>query len=147
MLVGVHTVLRSANPDADRAFLREVLGLAAVDAGGGYQIFGLPPAELSVHEAEGGQGTDLHLMCADVAAFVAAMRERDVVCAEPNDVGWGVVTQITLPGGARVAVYEPRHARPAAARKARSGRRKPKARPRRAARSTSKKRRRRSARR
>ena len=68
-------------------------------------------------------------MCADVAGFVAAMRERNVPCPEPNNVGWGIVTQITLPGGARVAVYEPRHARPAAARKARkarSGRQKPK---------------------
>ena len=147
MLVGVHTVLRSTNPAADRAFLRDVLRLTAIDAGGGYEIFGLPPAELSVHEGEGGAaGTDLHLMCADVAGFVAAMRERSISCPDPNDVGWGVLTQITLPGGARVAVYEPRHARPAAARRARSGRRKPKARKKRAARTT-KKRRPRSARR
>ncbi|HLY36581.1 MAG TPA: extradiol dioxygenase [Candidatus Binatia bacterium] len=147
MLVGVHTVVRSANPDADRAFLRDVLGLAGIDAGGGYHIFGLPPAELSVHEAEGGAGTDLFLMCADVAGFVAAMRERDIPCPEPNDVGWGVLTQITLPGGARVAVYEPRHERPAAKRKARSSRRrKPKVRARRPARGA-RKRRRRSARR
>jgi hypothetical protein len=146
MLVGVHTVVRSTNPAADRAFLRDVLRLAAIDAGGGYEIFGLPPAELSVHEGEGGAGTDLHLMCADVAGFVVAMRERNIPCPDPNDVGWGVLTQITLPGGARVAVYEPRHARPAAARKARSGRRKPKARTKRATRTTTK-RRRRSARR
>ena len=146
MLVGVHTVVRSTNPAADRAFLRDVLRLTAIDAGGGYEIFGLPPAELSVHQAEGGAGTDLHLMCADVAGFIAAMRERNVPCAEPNHAGWGVVTQITLPGGARVAVYEPRHARPAAARKARSGRRKPKTRTRRATR-TAPKRRRRSAKR
>jgi len=142
MLVGVHTVVRSTNPAADRVFLRDVLRLTAIDAGGGYEIFGLPPAELSVHEGEAGPGTDLHLMCADVAGFVAAMRERNVPCPDPNDVGWGVLTQITLPGGARVAVYEPRHARPAATRKARSGRRKPKARTKRAARTTTKRRRR-----
>ena len=142
MLVGVHTVVRSTNPAADRAFLRDVLRLTAIDAGGGYEIFGLPPAELSVHAAEGAPGTDLFLMCADVAGFVAALRERNVPCPEPNDVGWGILTQIALPGGARVAVYEARHERPAAARKARSGRRKPKGRTRRATRTATKRRRR-----
>ena len=113
-LIGVHTVMRSGNPEADRSFFRDVLGLGGIDAGGGYHIVGLPPAELSIHEVEGGAGSDLHLMCDDVAAFVATMRERDVACAEVIDTGWGLLTHVTLPGGGRLAVYEAKHARPRA---------------------------------
>jgi len=111
MITGAHSILYSTNPDADRAFLREVLGLPHVDVGGGWLIFGLPPAEVAVHPADGNRH-ELYLLCDDVAAFVAEMAARNVACAPVTDQRWGLLTEVTLPGGGKLGVYEPRHARP-----------------------------------
>ena len=115
MIVGAHSIVYSANAAADREFFREVLGLPHVDAGDGWLIFGLPPAEVAVHPSEENDVHELYLMCDDVAAFVAAMKERRVTCGPVMNRGWGLLTEVTLPGGGKLGVYQPRHARPAAA--------------------------------
>lgn len=112
MIIGAHTIVYSKDPEADRAFLREVLQLPHVDVGGGWLIFGLPPSELAVHPAADGGDLELYLMVDDVAAFVREMAARDVACAPVTDQRWGLLTEIALPGGGKLGVYQPRHARP-----------------------------------
>jgi len=115
MIIGAHAIVYSSNPEADRAFLRDVLGFSHVDVGGGWLIFGLPPSELAVHPAEAGGKHELYLMCDDVKAFIAKMKERKLACSPVQDLRWGLLTQVTLPGGGELGVYEPRHARPKSA--------------------------------
>jgi hypothetical protein len=112
MLIGAHCVIHSKDPEKDRAFLRDVLKLPSVDAGGGYVIFGLPPAEVSVHEHEGSALYELYLMCADMEPFVGEMKSRHLVCDPVHDEGWGLLTSVRLPSGSKLGVYQPRHARP-----------------------------------
>ena len=112
MLNGAHVIIYSTNAEADRAFLRDVLGLPHVDVGSGWLIFGLPPAEIAVHPAETNDRHELFLMCDDVEAFVAEMASRNVVCGPLRNERWGVVTALRLPGGGTLGVYQPRHARP-----------------------------------
>jgi len=111
MLSGAHVVLYSRDPAVDRAFLRDVLGLPHVDVGEGWLIFGLPPSEVAVHPGEGSHH-EFFLMSDDIEALVATLRERKVVCGPVEDRGWGLLAEITLPGGGRLGVYQPRHARP-----------------------------------
>ena len=114
MIIGAHSILYSKSPGADRDFLRDVLALPNVDAGDGWLIFGLPPAELAVHPSDRNDVHEFYFMCKDVRAFVAAMEKRQVKCGPVQDQGWGLLTQLTLPGGGKIGVYEPRHARPRA---------------------------------
>jgi hypothetical protein len=114
MIIGAHSIIYSKDPDADRAFFREVVGLPSVDVGGGWLIFGLPPAEVAVHPAEQNGEHELYLMCDDVQAFVGEMHERNLECGPVSDQRWGLLTELTLPGGGKLGVYEPRHQRPAA---------------------------------
>jgi catechol 2,3-dioxygenase-like lactoylglutathione lyase family enzyme len=109
---GVHILIYSPNPDADRAFLRDVLGFAYVDVGHGWLIFGLPPAEVAVHPSEKNDVHEFYLLCADVDAFAARVTARGLSCSPVRDLGWGRLTQVSLPGGGKLGVYEPRHARP-----------------------------------
>ena len=102
MISGAHAIIYSTNAEADRAFFRDTLGLGSVDAGDGWLIFGLPPAELAVHPAGENGRHELYLICEDVTAFVAAMRERGVTCGTVTDRGWGLLTDVTLPGGGKV---------------------------------------------
>jgi catechol 2,3-dioxygenase-like lactoylglutathione lyase family enzyme len=115
MLTGAHVIIYSTDAEADRTFLREVLGLPHVDGGGGWLIFGLPPAEVAVHPADGARH-ELYFMCADARAFVTAMTERGILCSEVREQRWGLVTDVTLPGGSHIGVYEPKHPRPPALR-------------------------------
>ena len=115
MLNGAHAVIYSKDADADRAFLRDVVGLRGVDAGGGWLIFGLPPSEVAVHPAEENDDHELFLMCDDVQGFVAEMQARGVACSPIQTPGWGMLTQVSLPGGGKLGVYQPRHARPKSA--------------------------------
>jgi len=108
---GAHSIIYSTNPEADREFLRDVLGMPNVDVGGGWLIFGLPPAELAVHPGEN-EVHELYLMCDDVEGFIADMTSRGVVCGPLHQQPWGALTQIVLPGGGKLGVYQPRHARP-----------------------------------
>src|SRR5262245_52362084 len=110
MLIGVHCVIRSPQPEADLAFFRDVLELPSIDDGG-YVICGLPPAEVSVHQSED-TGHTLFLMCDDIHAFLIEMQKRRIDCGPLQDQGWGVLTEVTLPSGGKLHVYQPRHKRP-----------------------------------
>jgi len=119
MINGAHTIVYSKNPEADRKFMKDVLGLTHVDVGGGWLIFALPPSEVAFHPSNQNDTHELYLMCEDVKVFVAALKKRKIACEPVSDQGWGLLTQITLPGGGKLGVYQPRHARPkyAAAKK------------------------------
>jgi catechol 2,3-dioxygenase-like lactoylglutathione lyase family enzyme len=113
MITGVHAVIFTTDAEADRAFFRDVLEFPSVDAGGGWLIFGLPPAELAAHPAEQGGQHELYLMCDDVEATVAALKSKGVDVARPvSDEGFGLVTGIRLPGGGELGLYQPRHPSP-----------------------------------
>jgi hypothetical protein len=112
MIIGAHSIIYSKDSDADRAFLRDVLGFPNVDVGDGWLIFGLPPAEVAVHPSDENGVHELYLMTDDVEALVAAMQARGVATEPISNQGWGMLTQLTLPGGGRLGVYQPRHARP-----------------------------------
>ena len=112
MISGAHSIIYSKNPEADRLFFRDVLELPSVDVGGGWLIFGLPPSEVAVHPSEKNDLHELYLICDDVGRFVAAMEQRGLKCAPVQNQRWGLVTQVTLPGGGTLGVYEPRHQRP-----------------------------------
>ena len=112
MIVGAHSILYSRKPEADRAFLRDVLELPNVDVGGGWLIFGLPPAEVAVHPSEENDVHEFFLMCDDAEAFAAAMKARGVSCSSVRSLGWGYLTNLSLPGGGKLGVYQPLHARP-----------------------------------
>ncbi len=117
MFFGTHLLLYSRDAEADRAFLRDVLEIPAVDAGEGWLIFALPPAEMGVHPSEadslpkeGGPASGtLYLMCRDLRATMDKLKAKGVQCGAVHDAGWGVVTSIALPGGSSLGVYEPRH--------------------------------------
>jgi hypothetical protein len=111
-ITGAHMIIYSTNGDADRAFIRDVLGFPHVDVGDGWLIFALPASEIAVHPAENATH-EIYLMVNDVAAFVGRMAEQGVRCTPPQDQGWGVLTQLSLPGGSALGIYEPRHSRPA----------------------------------
>jgi predicted enzyme related to lactoylglutathione lyase len=116
MITGAHAVVFSADAEADRAFIRDVLGFPHVDAGGGWLIFALPPAELAVHpaaEAPAAGSQQLYLMCDDLDATLRELKARGVrVGGEIAEQSWGRVTTIALPSGGELSMYEPRHARP-----------------------------------
>jgi predicted enzyme related to lactoylglutathione lyase len=114
MITGAHAVLFSRDAEADRAVFSDVLGLESVDAGGGWLIFALPPAELAAHPAAAaGGGFELYLMCDDVVETAEELREKGAVIVKPvSDEGWGLLTAIELPGGGELGLYEPRHPSP-----------------------------------
>ena len=112
MIIGAHVIVYSKDADADRAFLRDILQLGSVDVGGGWLIFGLPPSEVAVHPAGNNGLHELYLMCDDVVAFIREMLAQDIPCTPVDDQGWGLLTSLTLPGGGKLGVYQPRHERP-----------------------------------
>ena len=115
MVTGVHAIIFSRDPEADRAFFKDVLGFPAVDAGGGWLIFALPPAELAVHPADGDARHELYLMCDDIRATINSLRASGVEFTRPvSDEGWGLITAFAIPGGGELALYEPRHPSPIA---------------------------------
>jgi hypothetical protein len=110
MINGAHAILYSDDADATRATLAKVLGTRSVDAGGGWLIFALPPAELAVHPAEVGGRAELYLMTDDVAAAVASLEAEGIEVTRPiRDQGWGLLTAIALPGGVELGLYQPKH--------------------------------------
>ncbi len=115
-ITGIHALLYTSEPEAVRAVLRDVFGWHHVEAGGGWLIFALPPAELGVHPAdgptyEGGTRHQLSLMCDDLEATVSELRDRGVaIRGGVEDTGWGITTTLVLPGELEVMLYQPRHA-------------------------------------
>jgi catechol 2,3-dioxygenase-like lactoylglutathione lyase family enzyme len=113
VITGVHAIIFTRDAEGVRAFLRNVLELPSVDAGGGWLIFALPPAELAAHPAEEDGRHELYLMCDDIRATVAELKAKGVeVNDEISDEGFGLMTSLALPGGGELALYEPRHASP-----------------------------------
>jgi catechol 2,3-dioxygenase-like lactoylglutathione lyase family enzyme len=121
MINAVHAMIYTRDPDATRAFFKDILQLPFVDAGHGWLIFALPPAELGIHPMDGEDGDpeapsatpdrcELYFMCDDIHATVADLKKKGVSCETPiTDQGWGLVTSLRIPGGGLVALYEPRH--------------------------------------
>jgi catechol 2,3-dioxygenase-like lactoylglutathione lyase family enzyme len=109
MIFGAHVIVYSKDATADRAFFREVLGFNSADAGHGWLIFALPPAEVAVHPAEENVGHELYLMCDDLKAEIAALAEKDVRCSEVEAARWGSTTRLQLPGGGELGLYQPKH--------------------------------------
>lgn len=112
MIVGAHSIIYSKNPEADRAFLKDVLQLTNADVGHGWLIFGLPPSEVAVHPGEKNGVHEFYLMCDDIELFVAEMKRHNIDCSPRQQMGWGLLTQVTLPGGGKLGVYQSRHERP-----------------------------------
>jgi len=109
MIFGAHVILYSRDAAADRAFLRDVLGFSSVDAGHGWLIFALPPAEVAVHPAEENDRPELYFMCSDLRAEISALAEKAVQCSEVQEARWGSIVKIRLPGGGDIGLYQPRH--------------------------------------
>lgn len=128
MIIAVHALVYSRNADAARAFFRDTLKLKFVDAGGGWPIFALPPAEIAVHPTDDGHAPELYLMCDDVNKTVAELRDRGVEILKPiSDQGYGLVTSIRIPGDIELGLYEPRHKLAVSMKKA--GRSRPRSKP------------------
>lgn len=109
MITGAHVIIYSEDAEADRNFFRKVLKFPHVDAGEGWLIFALPPAELAVHPAEENGAHELYLLCDDVRATVKAIKQKKVRCSAPVERGWGTIAMLTLPGGGKLGLYEPTH--------------------------------------
>src|SRR5690349_16658230 len=112
MIYGAHVIIYSKDAAADRAFLRDVLKYPSVDAGHGWLIFALPPAEAAVHPSDQNDRHELFLMCDDVQAVIADMKKQNVHCSLVDEQRWGSITRITLPGGGTLGIYQPKHASP-----------------------------------
>ena len=111
-ITGAHAIIYSTAADADRALLKDIFKFKHVDAGGGWLIFALPPAEVAVHPSGENDVHELYLMTDDIEGFAREMQQRQIACTAIDDQGWGRLVHITLAGGSTLGVYEPRHARP-----------------------------------
>jgi len=112
MINGAHIIIYSKDAEADRAFFKDVLGFPSVDAGHGWLIFSLPPAEVACHPADENNDHEFYLMCDDLKVTMSALDAKGVYCSEPEDLPWGLLTRIKLPGGGELGLYQPKHARP-----------------------------------
>jgi hypothetical protein len=112
MIHGAHVIVYSKDAEADRAFFRDVLEYPSVDAGHGWLIFALPPAEVAVHPSSANDAHELYLMCDDIHALIAAMKAKNVACSPLDEQRWGSITRVTLPGGGHIGIYQPKHASP-----------------------------------
>ena len=112
MIDGAHVVIYSKDSEADRAFIRDVLGFRGVDVGHGWLIFALPQAEAAVHPSDETDRHELFLMCDDLDAEIARLNSAGAACGAVETLGWGRMTRISLPGGGKLGLYQPRHERP-----------------------------------
>jgi hypothetical protein len=120
MINGIHLLLYSRDPEADRVFFRDVLGFSSVDAGEGWLIFALPPAEIGIHPGDGKfverhadheiSGSVIYLMCDDLRATMDSLKRKGAETTEIVQAGWGITTTVRLPGGGGLGLYQPRHA-------------------------------------
>ena len=112
MIMGAHVIVYSKDAEADRAFFRDILGFRSVDAGHGWLIFALPPAEAAFHPDETPDRNDRHelyLMCDDLNAEMSALKKKGVACSDVHNERWGSITRIKLPGGGHLGLYQPKH--------------------------------------
>ena len=109
MIFGAHFIIYSKDAEADRAFFRDVLGFKSVDAGHGWLIFALPPAEAAIHPGPTDNVHELYLMCDDLPNEIVSLQARGVSCSDIHEQRWGSITTIQLPGGGRVGLYQPKH--------------------------------------
>jgi catechol 2,3-dioxygenase-like lactoylglutathione lyase family enzyme len=109
VIFGAHVIVYSTNATDDRAFFRDVLGFRSVDAGGGWLIFALPPAEAAVHPAESNDRHELYLTSDDLKADIVKLRQKGIQCSDVQKAPWGSITEIQLPGGGRIGLYQPTH--------------------------------------
>jgi catechol 2,3-dioxygenase-like lactoylglutathione lyase family enzyme len=113
VITGVHAIAFSPDAEKVRAFFADVLNLPSIDAGGGWLIFALPPAELAVHPTDGASRHELYLMCDDIHATLAELSSKGVeVARDISDAGWGLLAAIRLPDGAELPIYQPGHPSP-----------------------------------
>jgi hypothetical protein len=117
MINGTHLLLYSSDPEADRSFLRDVLGFSSVDAGRGWLIFALPPSEIAVHPSEEAAasttdavaGASLYFMCDDLESTMKSLKAKKARFGAIEEARWGTVTTLALPSGAKVGLYQPKH--------------------------------------
>jgi predicted enzyme related to lactoylglutathione lyase len=111
MITGAHALIYTRDAEADRAFFKDVLGFDSIDSGGGWLIFALPPAELGIHPSEHNDRHELYLLCDDIEATASQLERKGVKLPRPfQEESWGRVSMITLPGGGKLGIYEPKHA-------------------------------------
>ena len=109
MISGAHVVVYSKNAEADRAFFRDVLGFKSVDAGHGWLVFALPPAEAAFHPSEGDVAHELYFLCDNLKGEMASLAKKNVKCSRVEEARWGSITKMSLPGGGKVGLYQPKH--------------------------------------
>ena len=109
MIMGAHVVIYSKDPDADRAFFKDVLKFPSVDAGHGWLIFAVPGAEVAFHPSEKNNLHELYFMCDDLKAMMESLTRKKVVCSAVHEERWGSITKMKLPGGGEVGLYQPKH--------------------------------------
>ena len=109
MISGAHVVIYSKNAEADRAFFRDTLGLPAVDAGHGWLIFAVPPAEAAFHPADENGAHELYFLCDNLQAEMDSLAKKGVPCSAPEEQRWGTMTKMRLPGGGSIGLYQPTH--------------------------------------
>jgi hypothetical protein len=109
---GAHVIIYSKDANADRDFFRDVLKFSNVDVGHGWLIFALPPAEVAVHPSDENNVHEFYLMCEDVKSLISTLKTKKVKCSLIHEERWGSVTKITLPGGGKLGIYQPKHERP-----------------------------------
>ena len=112
MISGVHLIIYSKDAESDRAFFRDFLNTQEADAGHGWPIFGLPPAELAVHPSSENDRHEIYMICDHIASFVRQLAKHNIPCSKIRNQSWGRLVQVTLPGGGKLGVYQPRHLRP-----------------------------------
>jgi catechol 2,3-dioxygenase-like lactoylglutathione lyase family enzyme len=109
MLTGAHMVIYSRNAEADRAFFRDLLGLPSVDAGHGWLIFGVPAAEVAFHPHDRNDQHELFFICDNLKATMAALQRKGVCFGDVAEERWGMRTSVSLPGGGKLGLYQPKH--------------------------------------
>lgn len=109
MISGAHMIVYSKNAEADRAFLRDVLGFKSVDAGHGWLIFALPPAEAAFHPSDKNGVHELYFTCDDLQGEIASLAKKGIACSDIHEERWGSITQIRLPSGSEIGLYQPKH--------------------------------------
>ena len=109
MISGAHVIVYSKNAEADRAFFRDVLGFKSVDAGHGWLIFALPPAEAAFHPSEENGVHEFYFMCDSLKTEMDSLAKKGVKCSKVQEERWGSITKMQLPGGGKIGLYEPKH--------------------------------------